>query len=172
MKIDTKFFVTDNIYNSSLIYGECDTNDIYNILQPFVKKYNIFSFLDIGSGCGKLTLHLAQKFNRISFDGVEIQKNRYNKSMKTLDHVGFPNASFICDDFKNIYFGNYDFLFCCNTIFSHEDNLLLYKKIIHEFSGIFVLFTLSSKIQSYYIDKKYIKTSWHPNVPVYIYKNF
>ena len=177
MNIDSEFYVTDNIYNSSLIYGECDSNDIYNIFQSLVKKYNIFSFLDIGSGCGKLVFHLAHKCNRITFHGVEIQKNRFMKSMKMLRYASVSNdsvsnVSFSCDDFKNIYFGNYDFIFCCNTIFSHEDNLLLYKKIINEFSGIFVLFTLSSKIQSYYVDKKYIKTSWHPNVPVYIYNNF
>ena len=172
MIIDTEYYITDNVYNSSLIYGECDKNDIYNIFQSLVKKYNIFSFIDIGSGCGKLVFHLSQKFDKISFHGVEIQKNRFNKSMKTLQNDLFYNVSFFNDEFKNIYFGNYDFLFCCNTIFSHEDNLLLYKKIINEFSGIFVLFTLSSKIQRYYVEKKYIKTSWHPNVPVYIYNNF
>ena len=172
MNIDSEIYRTDNVYNSSLIYGECDKNDIYNIFQSLVKKYNIFSFIDIGSGCGKLVFHLSTKFDRISFHGVEIQKNRFNKSMKLLQNESLYNVSFLNDDFKNIYFGNYDFLFCCNTIFSHEDNLLLYKKIINEFSGIFVLFTLSSKIQRYYIDKKYIKTSWHPNVPIYIYNNY
>ncbi|MBI96151.1 hypothetical protein CL656_03305 [bacterium] len=171
--IDPEDYKMDDKFNSSLIYGECDSYNLYTILNKIQNKYNINSFLDVGSGCGKIIIYLAKNFNHIYFEGVEIQKNRYDKSIKLLnnDKYHFENISFLNDDFKNLYFGNYDVIYCCNTIFTEEDNDILYNKILNEFKGTFILTTMSCKIIQYYKEKIMIRSSWHPCIFIYIYNN-
>ena len=104
-------------------------------------------------------------------EGIEIQKNRYEKATNLLNNKMNTNIVFYNDNFQNIYFGNYDLLFCCNTIFTEEDNNILYNKIINEFNGIFILCTLTHKLLHFFAEKKYIKCSWYSEIPVYIYIN-
>lgn len=63
--------------------------------------------LDIGNG--EILIYIAYKFN-IMIDGIEISKNIYDKSVKLCNKLYHYN-------FKNIYLGNYDVLYCCNLVF-------------------------------------------------------
>ena len=53
------FKVTDDSisYKNSLVYGEVSLYDIGNIISS--QKINFDSMLDVGSGCGKLTIYIA-----------------------------------------------------------------------------------------------------------------
>ena len=128
--------------------------------------------IDVGSGCGKLLIYLTSQFDDIYFEGIEIQKNRFHQSIINIKKYCFDNDNIYIYNkcFTNIYFGNYDLLFSCNIIFSNKDNNLLYNKIINEFSGIFILFTIHPKILNYLIEENKINTSWSNNVPIFIYK--
>ncbi|VVU95797.1 hypothetical protein CPAV1605_1553 [seawater metagenome] len=154
--------------SSSLIYGEVSHNDIYKIINEI--KSNESNFLDIGSGCGKLAIYLAKKLN-VFVDGIEIDKNRYEKSNQLIDKFDlFDKVSFINNDFRNLYFGNYDFLYCCNLVFDQEDNNILYLKIEKEFNGIFILFEYSNKLSQYFIKQEQVQTSWSKRVNIFIFK--
>ncbi len=159
-----------NSENESLIYGETNHENLFNIIQKLTYIYNIDTMIDVGSGCGKLLIYFACKFPNIYFDGIEVQKNRYDQSIINIKKNQLDNICIYNESFINTYFGNYDLLFCCNTIFCDEDNNKLYNKIINEFSGIFILFTMHPKILNYFIEENKINTSWCKNVPIFIYK--
>ena len=79
------------------------------------------------------------------------------------------NVYFYHKSFYNHYIGDYDFIYCCNTIFSEEDNIELYKKLLREFKGLCVLFTQPSCLHHYFIESRHIGSSWCENVTIYIY---
>ena len=74
------------------------------------------------------------------------------------------------DDFYNKFFGNYDFIYCCNLVFDDDTNNKLYKKIKVEFTGKFILFNYSNDIVKYLICEDYVKTSWSNKVKIFIFQ--
>lgn len=166
---ENKEIIDIDSYNSSYFYGEVNSNDIYNVLQKIFKytNYDNFEFLDIGSGCGKLILYISNKIN-CCCTGIEIIKHRYLKSLKLLKDNNY-DIEFINDDFKNIYLGNYDIIFCCNLVFSENDNNMLYNKLNKEFKGYSILFNYNDKIKYNFISKHIVNTSWEDNVYVYLF---
>ena len=156
--------------NSSFIYGEVNTKCIYEIVKKYCKNDNYF--IDIGSGCGKIVIYVCKYLN-IFCDGIEIDKNRYLKSLDLLDESNLHNKiEFFNNSFNNIYFGNYDILYCCNLVFSSQDNDILYNKIENEFQGIFILFDYGDILEKYLIDDRIVRTNWNKRQYIFIfYKN-
>ena len=158
--------ICDNLDQNkkSYIYGEVYYKDIYNIIN----KYELENkrFIDIGCGNGKIINYLSIKTNLI-VDGIEIDKNRYQKSL-LLNNYNNCNE-IINDTFENLYLGNYDIIYCCNTIFEDEDNNKLINKILNEFNGLLLLFEYNRKICNYLIDIKKVKTSWNKCLSIYIF---
>lgn len=153
---------------TSYIYGEIDPNDFCNVLMEYEAENK--SLLDIGSGTGRLLISLHSKYCNTHFIGVEIDYNRYMRSLDkcySLDIHESQNLHLENLDFRNCYFGNYDIIYCCNIIFEKHDNTDLYKKLISEFSGICFLFTYDETLK-YFFHKKYVvNTSWQEDVPLY-----
>lgn len=157
-------------YISSFFYGEVNHNDIYSIIMNHILKDRDFfnyHFLDIGSGCGKLIIYFNDQTN-CECSGIEIIEHRYLKSINLLKENNF-NVHFINDNFKNIYLGNYDIIYCCNLIFSEEDNNMLYLKLNKEFNGYALLFTYNHKIFKNYVSTHDVNTSWQKNVNIYMF---
>ena len=166
------FEISENLdkSNKSFTYGEVSHEGLSNIL----KRYNIdnYTMLDIGSGCGKIVIYISTKFN-INVDGIEIDINRYYKSQNLLELFNlFDKVQFFNDNFKNIYFGKYDIIYCCNLVFEKEDNNILYQKIRNEFSGIFILFEYDHTLIPFYHCKEKIKTSWNKSVDIFIFEKY
>lgn len=167
IKLDYNDYIIDKNLdqnNKSYIYGEVYPQDIYNILKYHNLEYK--TFIDIGSGNGKLLYYLSQN-TELLLEGIEIDKNRYNRSIKLLED--FEKIFLVNDDYKNIYFGNYDIIYCCNTVFEVDENNILYDKIENEFSGIFILYEYNQKLKNYLLKKEIVKTSWNKYVPIYIF---
>ena len=158
-----------NKENTSYIYGEANYKDLLLIF----KKFKISNFLDIGSGNGKIVLAVAI-FMDIFSTGIEIDEGRYDRSLYYLNHMNdhklYESVNFLNDDFRNIFFGEYDLIYCCNTVFSENDNHSLYEKINSEFYGIFILFDYPKNFRKYLIFEKQILTTWSKNVNVYIFR--
>lgn len=182
-------------YNSSYFYGEANTIDIYKIIKTIIYTYlnnknenendieednegefeNKLHFIDIGSGTGKLILYLYEN-TLLNLYGIEIIEHRYDKSVKLLeeminnkniDKINYPD--FVHNDFKNIYFGNYDIVYCCNLIFSKDDNELLFYKFKNEFQGYVLLFFYDDTIKNNLIKEFHINTSWCMNVSIFLF---
>ena len=154
--------------NTSYLYGEVSHESLNIILKKYINDNSIF--LDIGSGCGKIVIYIS-KMNDILADGIELVKYRFEKSIKLLDETNLHDKiEFINDDFKNLYFGNYNIIYCCNLIFSEKDNYNLYTKIKNEFEGIFILFYYDNILEEFLIDTLEIKTSWNKSQPIFIFQ--
>lgn len=172
-KIESDFYILPSNLdstNSSFIYGEVCAKDIIRVLKDLNIEGNI-NFVDIGSGCGKLVIDIANNFKDSWCTGIEIHQQRYAKSIKLLDN--FPDilgtTEFSCTDFQTIYFGNYDVLYCCNTIFSKEDNKKLYNKILGEFSGYVILFNWDYCMKPYLLKSYRVNTSWEKSVEIFVF---
>ena len=168
------YYICDSLdkHNNSYIYGEIIPESFY----PILKEYEIENktFIDIGSGCGRMLFYLNDSVCEMKLYGVEIDTNRYSTSLimqdsrinndlisRTYD-VCFENKDFI-----DIYFGNYDLLYCCNTVFEYEENNKLYKKLVNEFQGVCFLFSYGDKLKNNFHKKHIVNTSWQQNVPLY-----
>lgn len=153
--------------NKSYIYGEVFEEDIEKIIEDY---NNIESFLDIGSGCGKLVVHIANKF-KIMSSGVEINSMRHSKSVDLLDKFkAHLYADFTLGTFENIYFGLYDMIYCCNKVFNEDDNSILFNKLLIEFKGICIIFEHDRNVEIMKKIKcqKPVRTSWTKNETVYV----
>ena len=85
--------------NTSYIYGEVNPIDIIDVLKEL--NYENYSFLDIGSGCGKSILSVAHDLN-IFCTGVEIDISRYNRSIELLDKINVEhNVEIFNHHFEN-----------------------------------------------------------------------
>ena len=171
VKIEEDDFIVDSCLDSnisSFLYGEANYKSIYEIIKKYY--FEDCKFIDIGSGCGKIVIHLVNNLD-IYADGVEIDQNRYNKSLKLLDKFNlYDKIDFFNQDFQNVYFGNYDILYCCNLVFSEDHNKILYNKIIREFDGVFLLFDYNCDLEKYFVEEIYIKTSWNRGQNIFVFK--
>ena len=154
------FLISDSLYkhNSSYIYGEIDIQSMKEILDtmfPNSSEQESYRFIDIGSGCGNLCATIDSHYG-FYVCGIEIDENRFQKSLK----YESDKLEFVWDSFENLYFGNYDILYCCNIVFSIEDNIILYEKIKREFKGICFLFDYNQLLLPYFEKTFSIKTSW------------
>ena len=146
----------------SYIYGEVYSNDIYEILKHYNLEYK--NFLDIGCGNGRLLHYLSQK-TELNLDGVEIDNQRYQKSVILNNNL---KIELFNESFEKLYFGNYDIIYCCNTVFDDDDNYSFLKNF-KNFSGLLLLFNYNYKLMHYLKDTNLIKTSWSNEVPIYIF---
>ena len=154
--------------NSSFLYGEVEPSDILNIIEKLEPDDK--SMLDIGSGCGKIVIYLALNLE-INIDGVELEPNRFQKSLNLLKKYQQENrVTFYNEDFKNVHFGKYDILYSCNLVFNEQDNIILYQKILWEFKGYLLLFCPDECLDEFFLCQYTVKTSW--NIAQYIYLYF
>lgn len=175
-RIDNRFHLYTrelDVKNKSYIYGEVDPTVIMSLLCNENILQDGDSFLDIGSGCGKLLISLANNihFSRNYFTGVEIHQTRYEASMSLLDEYElYDNAEFILGDYNKLYFKNYNVLYCCNTIFGDKENIELFDKIIREFTGYLILFEYNDTLTPYLIRSYMVNTSWNKNVNIWLFR--
>ena len=157
--------------NSSYTYGEVNHKQIASELTQILNENNVH-FLDIGSGCGKIVIAIGSCFPNLYCTGIEIHNERYNNSIKLLEKYPelYSNSEFYKIDFNQIYFGIYDVIYCCNIIFSKEDNKKLYKKLLTEFNGYVILFDYDYCMKSYLKKTSYVDTSWQKNAKIFIFE--
>lgn len=157
--------------NSSFVYGEVDPESICNLFDNCQMDIENKSFLDIGSGCGNVIIYLA-RFAGMYCTGIEIDHKRFSKSIQKLESnwelqntIEFTNSSFV-----TTHFAQYDIIYCCNTVFSPDDNKLLYKKILTEFTGFLILFQFDHTLKPFLIKSYIVRTSWCNKVDVYLFE--
>ena len=161
------YILPDNLNsdNKSYIYGEVDERDIYKLIKNLI---NINSILDVGSGTGKLITYLAPYYTYA--DGIEINEQRYTKSLLLLKEHNIDNVEFILNDYRHIYFGSYDLIYCCNKVFEKEDNNVLYTKLLNEFTGFCLLFDYNHLLKKFLIGTYNVRTSWNKNEVIFLFR--
>ncbi len=106
-------------------YGELKkigVDKLYNFIKTKMDINSSSVFYDIGSGNGKIVLHLSLISGFGKFIGVELDKVRFLYSEYIKDQIN-PNDSiqFINDDIRNIDFSDASFVFVNDLLFDESD---------------------------------------------------
>ena len=119
--------------DDNLIYGEITKSGVDTLLKEIKKRKSITSddvFYDIGSGNGKLPIHIAliSEFSKVK--GIEISDIRYMYSNHILKNTvgSIDNIEFINDDVKNIDISDATVIFINDVLFSEEDVEHIFEK--------------------------------------------
>lgn len=119
--------------DDNLIYGEITKSGVDILLREIKKRKSITSddvFYDIGSGNGKLPIHIALVSDFKKVKGIEISDIRYLYSNHILKNtVGYiDNIEFINDDVRNIDISDATVIFINDVLFSEEDVEHIFEK--------------------------------------------
>jgi SAM-dependent methyltransferase len=119
--------------DDNLIYGEITKSGVDSLLREIKKRKSITSddvFYDIGSGNGKLPIHIALISDFTKVKGIEISDIRYLYSNHILKNtVGYiDNIEFINDDVRNIDISDATVIFINDVLFSEEDVEHIFEK--------------------------------------------
>lgn len=95
-----KHFQYDGEYDTNLTYGEITKDGIDKLIEKILRYKEITNkdiFVDVGSGCGKLSLQVAVKSNIKTIVGVEIVevRHKYANYIKEQIDVGNESVFFI-----------------------------------------------------------------------------
>jgi precorrin-6B methylase 2 len=119
--------------DDKLIYGEITKAGVDTLLKEIKKRKSITSndiFYDIGSGNGKLPIHIAliSEFSKVK--GIEISDIRYMYSNHILRNTlgSIDNIEFINDDVRNIDISDGTVIFINDVLFSEEDVEHIFEK--------------------------------------------
>lgn len=107
-------------------------NFTYHIVLSFIDKYlqPDMRVLDIGCGCGTISLYIANKSNDVL--GIDISEKAVNAAQKSATLLGIKNASFKTIDFLDADFEEkFDFIIFSEVMEHLPDDKLAIKKI-HE----------------------------------------
>jgi hypothetical protein len=111
---------------SEYIYGELTKNGVESLWKFLKTIYNPNDVLyDIGSGNGKLLLHLSLISDFSKLIGIEKNKIRHQYSLEISKTSIFKNVNFICDDVLNHSLGDANIIFMNDVVFGED----LVKKI-------------------------------------------
>ena len=128
-----RHFSYDGLYNNNYVYGELLRSGVETIIQK-INRYKKISdkdvFVDVGSGAGKLVLHLSIKSDIKTLVGIEIvpKRNRYSKWIKE-KVVHDKSVFFIEKDVKDFDLSIATILFMNNVCFDSELIKDIYNRI-------------------------------------------
>jgi len=160
LKNKTKF---NPITQGSDIYGEVTkkgTNDLVNYFKDYFNENTIF--YDLGSGLGKMVLHIGLKYNIKKSIGIELSKERYQgaidlKNQYAPNHINieFYRKSYFTHNIKDA-----NIIYCDNTAMEKDLNIKIYNLIP---SGCLYLFKRNDwgldknkyRIEKYLVDRTY-----------------
>lgn len=113
-------------YNDKFVYGEISKDGVNN-LANYLQKYSGI-FYDIGSGNGKLLIHLSLITNFDKYIGVEIIELRHRYAIKINETIG-QNINFICQDVLDLDISDASFIFLDDLMFPQDLRIKILKKI-------------------------------------------
>ena len=119
--------------DDNLIYGEITKSGVDTLLKEIKNRKSITSddvFYDIGSGNGKLPIHIALISDFSKVKGIEISDIRYMYSNHILKNTAgsIDNIEFINDDVRNIDISDATVIFINDVLFSEEDVEHIFEK--------------------------------------------
>ncbi len=110
-------------------WGGVIADEVYEAFKR-INLHNHTSFIDLGSGDGKVVLTAALFCKRAV--GVEIDNELYQKSLEMQRKLNIPNAIFYNNDFHEHNISEYDVVFVYPDSPMHRG---LEKKLLNELTG-------------------------------------
>lgn len=178
--------IHDNVSKSgfginNITYGEMNYDGIDKLYKYVKKKYpNITTFIDIGSGRGKLCIYMSS-FPKIKKSiGIELVKERHDdalKLLKTTRSEYSKKIEFINDDIFNIDVNDHInkngsvFVWWSNLCFDQSITDAIYDVLIRELPKGSVMCCSKTNSNGTLADSIAIPMSWTQNSRVLIYDN-
>ena len=168
----------------NITYGEMDYKGMQK-LNAHVQQLNpdINTFMDIGSGRGKLCLYLASLKKIIKSIGIELVKSRCddaNKLKAQLANTYANKVEFICANILDVSLKDYlpinatVFIWFSNLCFNQDTINDIFEKIVDEIpAGSIICCSKQTDMQHnklQFIESIPIEMSWQKNSTVSIYK--
>lgn len=120
---DSKFWEQ---YNDKFVYGEISKSGV-NKLSNYLNNFT-GNFYDIGSGNGKLIIHLSLITNFEKYTGIEIVELRHKYAININESIG-QNVNFICGDVLEIDIPDANFIFLDDLMFPEDLRINVISKI-------------------------------------------
>lgn len=130
----------DESYGKNITtYGEMNYKGLEDLYNYIKEKHNITTFMDVGSGRGKLCMHMANNPEIKKVIGIEIVKNRHNDALKLLQQLESSYANKvslihgdICnEDVKHLFNKKGNVLvWMSNLCFSNEVSSAIYDRLL------------------------------------------
>ena len=143
------------------IWGPAGTQDVYEFFVK-IKLGNYKSFLDLGSGDGKVVL-IASLFG-VEATGIEYDKKLADVGIKICDELGLK-AEFIVGDFFEHDWSKYDIIFINPDQGMHKG---VEDKLLREMKDDAKLFVYNNIFLPRFLKKG--KTYWFNGIPVIRYR--
>jgi tRNA G46 methylase TrmB len=170
-------------------YGEMDYEGIESlypvVLQKLEANENITTFMDIGSGRGKLVMYMANKPNIQKSVGVELVDSRHKDALHLRDQlaaeypditkkVEFLNEDVLKVDLRSHIMDerNHAFVWFSNLCFEQSTTNAIFEKLKRELpQGSIICCSKQPNIQDLkFLETVPIKMSWMDGSQVHIYK--
>jgi len=112
-------------------YGETGYSSIEELINHYSNYFNKDTvFYDLGSGLGKIVIHVGIKYDVKKSCGIEYSKERYLKSLELLKNFNHnQNINFINDNILNCDLSDATVIYTDNTLFPTKIDSLIYKLI-------------------------------------------
>ena len=107
------------------------TTSNYEECRSFISFNKDTVFYDLGSGLGKMVVHIGLEYGVKKSVGIELSKERHQAALHLKEKYGKKNDKI---EFHNISFFEYDFsdatvIYCDNTAMPSHISKRIYKKI-------------------------------------------
>ena len=113
-------------------YGETGYDSIEKIVDHYRDRFNSDTvFYDLGSGIGKIVLHIGLKYNPKKSCGIEYSSERYSTTLKLMQvhDIQNKNISFINDNILNCDISDDTVIYTDNTLFPNNIDSEIYRKV-------------------------------------------
>lgn len=147
--------------SEKLAYGEITksgTENVYKWIKNHVKSLEDVVFYDIGSGHGKMIIHLSLISNFKKLIGIELNTLRYKYSLEILKQVSvLDNVNFINDDVLNCDISDATVVFMNDALMPQELINSIFSKLN---PGTLVISVEENKFKPFEILN--LEVSWMP----------
>jgi hypothetical protein len=151
-------------YNDKFVYGEISKSGVKK-LANYLKEFT-GNFYDIGSGNGKLLLHLSLITNFDKYIGVEIVELRHKYALKINESIQ-QDVEFICADVLSIDISDANFIFLDDLMFPEDLRI----KIIHKIPKNCFYISVYKNYIDEFIQNLTISVTWlEKEMDFYLYK--
>ena len=113
-------------------YGEITQKGTDDLVRHFKKHFNNNTvFYDLGSGLGKMVLHIGLQYDIKKSIGIELSKERYQGAIDLKEKYAKNNTNiqFHLKSFLDYNLSDATVIYMDNTCMSHEMNEIIYNKL-------------------------------------------
>ena len=119
------------INSNKFVYGEIRKAGVETIYKEISEYDGLDTFVDVGSGTGKICLHMSMISNFENIVGIEIVTERHLYAIELQQNLGrdFDNVTFLNDDILKIEFERPCVVFTNDVCFSNQLTKIIWDRL-------------------------------------------